>query len=600
MLLKPQEIVVNISSETELQLHRVLVDGETVAAQQGTVQQLTLHRLRYRFKIQHEEANKARIVTQAVKTTTLLFECVDSSQVLQPGQLNQVEINANGETTTFVPTECYETPVTITAPAINSWLWWLASGLITAGWLLVIWLLIQVVPPHYLSEITHKLKPLTTQQWLGSVGMMLIPILVGLAAFWPGMYCHDGLDQWDQIATGQYRNWHPIIHTLLQIPFAKLQFPAGLPIVQSLALMALCLRMLRVFYSRLGKVGAIFLIFFMFYNPFTLNALNSGWKDVLFSVAVIWVGLDLAEVLQNSSHTPQSLINWLGKWLALFFASTLRHNGIVVGLGVGGLYLWQGQKQIKLLGISVVTVVLLLPWLYRMLGFVAYPPMISTYTSLHLLAGYTRMYPGTELEQFVRQFISSERFQQYAPDSIDWIILEKSLDHRAVKTAEPEIYRRLGQLVLRDGWTVVQLYSQQLTILTKLMPNQLYGIDYALRETALRAFPPNYEFADLRMTLWQWQALSTDRLSVWSWLAPPVTVMVTIVLVAIIWFDDSKRRLLWVSMPSLLSYLSVLVSIPAQQYRYTLSLFWLLPLLLAIIISSVLQRLNSIRARHHD
>lgn len=600
LILKPQLIAITISSETQLQLNRILVDGETVAAQQGLSQRLTPHRLGYRFKIQHEGANKARIVTQPVKTTTLLFQCVDSSEVMQPNQLNRVEISSDGQTTAFVPSECYETPVTIKAPAINFWLWWLATILIVVGWQLVIWLLTQLVPPSYRPEPTHPPRPLTTKFWLGFSVMMLIPVVLGLLAFWPGMYCHDGLDQWNQIASGEYRNWHPIIHTVLQIPFAKLQFPAGLPLVQSLALIVLCLRLLRVFYHRLGKFGAAVLILLMFYNPFTLNAINSAWKDVLFSLAVIWVGLDLGEVLQKNRQARLSLVRWLCRWVALFLASTLRHNGIVVGLGVGALYIWQGQKQIKLLAISALGMVLLLPWLYQLLGFVGMPPTISTYTSLHVLVGYARIHPQTELEQFVRQFVSSERLQLYAPDSIDWIILDRDLDHRAVKQAEPEIYRRVGQLLLTDGWTVQQLYSQQLTILTKLLPNQLYGVEYALRETVLDGHPANFTFANLRMAFWQWQAQSTDRVTQWSWLAPPVTLMVAIVLVAIIWFDDSKRRLLWVSIPSLLCYLSVLVSIPAQQYRYTLSLFWLLPLLLAIIISSVLQRLNSIRARHHD
>lgn len=585
LLLKPQEIELDLSSSPEIRIQRILVDGETLAEQQEIGAPLTENKLLYRLLLL-EDGQRVRLAVRAVKTTTIQLTCLEQSAVAGSDSREHTQINSDKTTVISLSPTCLNSPFTILAPDFNWWIWLLTVCLVSAYWFALAWIVTRHLPILANEPLGHASIPL--KEKIGMIGLLLIPLVFGLAAFWPGMYCQDGVDQWQQNSSGAYRNWHPIVHTWLQIGFTRMNFPAGLPIIQSLALLALGWRLISAFYTRLSKFGVLMMMLMLFYNPFTISALNSSWKDVLFSVALLWVGLDLVQIMRGQVLSMKKLL-LVG--IALFLVSTLRHNGAAVGLAVAILYFWRNLKSLKVAALGVMSLVIVLPLCYRLLGFGASPPKILTYTALHLLAGYTQIYPSSEHRMFVLQLIPPLHTLHYSPASIDWLILTPDLNHKAIRQAEPEIYSRLVKVFIHDSWTLMQLYGQQINILVRLAPNRIYPTTYFSSETFLDQHPLNTVFADVRRFLLEQEKQQVYGTAAWPWQSPPIIIVVALTFVCLIWFDSKQHTLLWLTLPSLLSYLTVLVSIPAQEYRYTLSLFWLLPLLLVVIASRLLQKI---------
>ncbi len=54
--------------------------------------------------------------------------------------------------------------------------------------------------------------------------IILIPIIVGIIAYYPGYGTPDTINQWNQAQTGVYETWHPILHTFIFLKLPSLVY----------------------------------------------------------------------------------------------------------------------------------------------------------------------------------------------------------------------------------------------------------------------------------------------------------------------------------------------------------------------------------------
>ncbi len=88
--------------------------------------------------------------------------------------------------------------------AENKWLDWLGKGVLTIYLYLI----------SYFYTLSY---PWSWSAPLRLIGFGIPMILLGVyyVAFYPGGIIIDSFNQWYQVQTGVYVDWHPVVHTLL-------------------------------------------------------------------------------------------------------------------------------------------------------------------------------------------------------------------------------------------------------------------------------------------------------------------------------------------------------------------------------------------------
>ncbi|MBN2678476.1 MAG: hypothetical protein JXR32_10500 [Anaerolineaceae bacterium] len=158
---------------------------------------------------------------------------------------------------------------------------------------------------------------------------------VYLLAFFPGMMSADSMVQWGQILTGQFNDHHPIFHTLLLWLLTRITLsPAVIAVAQIIALSLVAGAWL-AFFEKVGiKKWVIWIAAFLFaVSPVNGTMVNTLWKDIPYSIAVMGLTLILALVVFTNGgwvHRYQKAAI-LGIVIALVLL--LRYDGLPLGIG---------------------------------------------------------------------------------------------------------------------------------------------------------------------------------------------------------------------------------------------------------------------------
>jgi hypothetical protein len=177
---------------------------------------------------------------------------------------------------------------------------------------------------------------------------------VSLLAFWPGCMSPDSFDQYGQ-AIGQQPldDWHPVAMTLLWRGLVSIyDGPQPMLLLQMVlywsGFMYLALHVLHKTSRFTLAISAIAVPFL----PFLLNFSGVLWKDTHLAISLFWAALLL--VLNRSSRNKL-----LGSILLIFYAISVRHNGLAAALPI--LILWmykfaaftgfKGQYRIQIIAV---------------------------------------------------------------------------------------------------------------------------------------------------------------------------------------------------------------------------------------------------------
>ncbi len=160
---------------------------------------------------------------------------------------------------------------------------------------------------------------------------LLIYSLYWLGQF-PGGMSQDTLDQYAQVVSGSYDNWHPVLHTLLffTLPL-KLTGSFALVVFLQLVYFAaaaayLCWVMLK------NGVPRLFLLLFclwLWLNPYLPSYLMYPWKDLALTIfSMVLVGHYIQIVLSRGAWLCK-IPNLLAFALVTVISAYLRHNAIL-------------------------------------------------------------------------------------------------------------------------------------------------------------------------------------------------------------------------------------------------------------------------------
>lgn len=218
-----------------------------------------------------------------------------------------------------------------------------------------------------LSEFIKKIKTLNYRDLI----IFLIPFIifsVYLYVFSPGILVFDSYRQLNQIATGNFTDWHPFFHTFIEMMCLKVYgSPASVAILQIITFSTIwmvickynrddCQKSNRIFFIQLAITLAISIIPI---NPiFSINL----QKDILFSYFMLLLCFLMQVMVDRGGKIGYPFAVILSVVMA--FTAQLRYNGMVViliFLATLAVWMYFKNKDLKLtIMVPALTVVFIL------------------------------------------------------------------------------------------------------------------------------------------------------------------------------------------------------------------------------------------------
>lgn len=167
----------------------------------------------------------------------------------------------------------------------------------------------------------------------------LIPILsflFYLIGFYPGMMTVDSVDQWAQMVSRQFDDWHPVMHTLFNYLCTRIWYsPASVVVAQILILTSVFISGIYALYKAgVNKVLLVIMVIIFSIYPINGYMVVTLWKDVLYSIMLLWMTIIIISIVNTKGE-------WIDNWKnqILFALNVLgvlffRHNGILTFLFV--------------------------------------------------------------------------------------------------------------------------------------------------------------------------------------------------------------------------------------------------------------------------
>ena len=194
-----------------------------------------------------------------------------------------------------------------------------------------------------------------------------LPLLAVWLTYWlalfPGLISLDSVNQWGQIVTGRYDDWHPVFHTwvlwLLSRPGHSLGTVSLVQVVLTAVLLGHALSAAR----QLGVPGWLIwtaVAWFVLSPVFGVGTI-AVWKDNAFGLTTLWTVVLLLRAVRRWTMTSASSL-WFG--IALALMSLFRHNGHLVAIPTLGVAAWCFRPsrvmaiRSTLVGVLLVTLVI--------------------------------------------------------------------------------------------------------------------------------------------------------------------------------------------------------------------------------------------------
>lgn len=159
-------------------------------------------------------------------------------------------------------------------------------------------------------------------------GVFLMKYLI----YYPGSFSPDSWNQYGQVISGQYNDWHPVFQTILSF-WVPLTISGGwlgsivlLQIIFFAAAIGYCLWVLRGYTS--GKIAG-FALAFIVLNPNISNLAMYPWKDTAFAVGAVLLTAFAMRAYFTRGEWLKNPWHCVALTAALAATTLVRHNGML-------------------------------------------------------------------------------------------------------------------------------------------------------------------------------------------------------------------------------------------------------------------------------
>jgi len=170
---------------------------------------------------------------------------------------------------------------------------------------------------------------------------MMVVWSIYLLAYWPGGMSPDSIQQWKELLTFKFNDWHPAFHTLTYWLITRLWLsPAAIVITQIVVLSLVLgwgLLVLRQFGSPRWLTWLTVIIFMVL--PSVGFMVIVLWKDVFYSTAVTALTIMILELVLTKGQWIEERFSWISLGAIVALIALYRQNGVIPAFGTMAILL---------------------------------------------------------------------------------------------------------------------------------------------------------------------------------------------------------------------------------------------------------------------
>ncbi|WP_210465334.1 DUF6020 family protein [Rufibacter roseolus] len=417
-------------------------------------------------------------------------------------------------------------------------------------------------------------------------------------AYHPGMMSQDSLDQWRQVSTFDFDDWHPAFLSYLYWLLSRLWLSPGVVCVTQILALAWVFAYGMVQLEKFGLpwwgLGLLTLFFCLFpLNGFYVNTL---FKDVPFSIAFLLAFIYLLQIVESKGLWLNYKRNILAFALTLGFICVIRHNGIMTVVTIAGTLLagyWALKRRTALLIVLVVSTVFLVKGpLYKAIQVQGRFFGVEMLMTHQIAAAINAGAALTQNEQrFLHTVLPQSTWQQhYNPFEVDSLVFNGHFNYPFLmqEWARRE-YRAVWFGIIRRNVPALLRHQAQVTDLVWNIGLQPGSYNYAVHPV----IDTNEMGLQLQPVLPGLQSFLTREIHNANrnyyyrtlLLRPATYLYLNILLLLLISRYLRWKEVLLLALPILSLAFGVFLTIPAQHVRYLYPCFLLAPFLAGYWIS---------------
>ncbi len=194
----------------------------------------------------------------------------------------------------------------------------------------------------------------------------VLPLAVFLLyylAYYPGSFSVDSFNQYQQVLTNQYNDWHPVLQTLLAFKIPLLMTGGWVGSIMLFQVLAFAAALGYSFCIMEGIAGRRFTLVAMAYillNPLTGNIATYPWKDTTFAIGALLSVAFAVRIFDTGGSWLRRKCNFALFVAVLAVTTVCRHNGILFTIPLlSAVFLQLDRKRVLALTLAVAAAVLL-------------------------------------------------------------------------------------------------------------------------------------------------------------------------------------------------------------------------------------------------
>jgi len=157
-----------------------------------------------------------------------------------------------------------------------------------------------------------------------------LPLLCLLIVKFPGLISPDTENQWKQVQTFMFNDWHPVIHTLLIWLLTRIVNHHGFVVFVQISVFSIGVGYLMATLETWGFSKRWLLIsgLVIAINPYTINRMMYFQKDITFTILLTYTSIMLINIYLSDGAWFNKFFNIISFSIITALASMVRHNGI--------------------------------------------------------------------------------------------------------------------------------------------------------------------------------------------------------------------------------------------------------------------------------
>lgn len=416
--------------------------------------------------------------------------------------------------------------------------------------------------------------------------------IIYLLGFYPGIMTADSLAQWDQMNTFQLSDWHPVMHTLFNYLITRVWYsPAAIVLVQ-ITMISLTFGYAMLVFYRLGvnkKILILLSILFSVFPPVGLMSICL-WKDIPYSIMISLMTILLLDLYYRGSTRLNKPLFIAVLILCSFGILFFRHNGIIpfVATYIGLLVTYKNKaKRLSILFISMLLILAVIKGpIYSMLNVQptqkseAFGVLVNGIGAVVKDNGNITDEQKGQLNRILPYELWGKDYYAYSTNPIKF---DKQFNSDVISNNSSEFIKLSFQILKQNPGIFIKSYLKQTSLVWQTKQsrdNYVFIWEYPMNQNKynLSSAPKSNIISNHLFNFLDYTGKHPSIF--WR----PAIFMYLTFAIFIYEFIRFNKKISLVAVPLFFNIASLLISMPAQDYRYLFSnviiFFSILPMIL--------------------